>query len=66
MCTSLAGVASSERRDRGIPVWHYVAAAGTMHAAAALLGSKILRQAADAYDRTASELGADMVKVNFP
>jgi hypothetical protein len=29
------------------------AAAGTLHAAAAVLGSKILRQAADAYDRAA-------------
>jgi hypothetical protein len=29
------------------------AASGTMHAAAALVGSKVLRQAADAYDRAA-------------
>lgn len=29
------------------------AASGTMHAAAALLGSRVLRQAADAYDRAA-------------
>jgi relaxase-like protein len=46
----LRGMASGAPGGAADAAW---AAAGTMHAAAALLGSKVLRRAADAYDRAA-------------
>jgi hypothetical protein len=59
----IAGQAAARIRDlagtnpaaAGDAAW---AASGTLHATAALLGSRLLRQAADAYDRAARPPGA--------